>query len=866
VQLRGEVAATACIPAKSASAEAMLPRNSHNMYSQTLRSAMDRPAFRSAVLAAEADERVGGLPLAQLLESPVARLAVYRAHLDELVAASTPGTGPFAALTDARDNIGAIVHAAGGIPARIQLALARGGTPGTAPDGSRAPPPPTGAPPTLGAPGTAGFLSVSSSPVVPEHVSADDVKGLQTQVASLQGVAKELEETVAEHDRQLAAAHASAAAAEGATHAANAAWTGRAAPAPGASSAMVPGTKPPAGSADETALSEALSRLDSEERQLYNRLAASGNRGVFEAFLARKRELDDEDERLTAALEEHEQVLAEIRGRLANPPPAVLPSDATRASLYTAWKRALADREELLRQARARKRELMRDLKARHETQIVLLEMERRNALDSLRNAVTAEKEKAEELRSELEGLNSNITTARDAMGEFRKEFEQLRVALLIDRMAKSSQVANLSQRRRRLLQEAEAFRAEVEEAKARVTEEETAKWEAKLKAEKAAADKRIADERAAIDARLAAVRTALAQKYEAGFAPLLEEAEAKHATELQRVVELQKDLSEKERSLKEAHAEARQLSSKLSSEMRTSLGLDQPWDANLPSLHGAPGSATAGAAHTDAAADAAGAPDHVPDSKMREFEELKHAVTSMWETMDIAPEDVTAFLSEADLAAPYHPSVLDLYREMHRKLTETLEPPTDTGNVADSPLARGGSPGSSVGGRALPKDAVDSKAEHVAERGLGQETWAQHPRSTRGAPVPTAASPFPSTRPMPGTTSQPRRTEGAPASTARSLGSSASAPREAGSSFRGGAAQRSNRRAAPTSSAGQVLSGDLTKHYQQEMTRRALANLPPSSGGAGSRRQQPIPAGYNVARRDSQPGMPGRLNWYGKD
>ena len=45
-------------------------------------------------------------------------------------------------------------------------------------------------------------------------------------------------------------------------------------------------------------------------------------------------------------------------------------TDPAKASLYTAWKRALAEREEHLRAARARKHELLRDLKARHETQV----------------------------------------------------------------------------------------------------------------------------------------------------------------------------------------------------------------------------------------------------------------------------------------------------------------------------------------------------------------------------------------------------------------------------------------------------------------------------------------------------------------
>jgi hypothetical protein len=49
-----------------------------------------------------------------------------------------------------------------------------------------------------------------------------------------------------------------------------------------------------------------------------------------------------------------------------------------------------------------------------------------------------------------------------------------------------------------------------------------------------------VAEERRAVDAKLERVRAALAERYEAGFKPLLAEAEARHAEELRRIVELQ--------------------------------------------------------------------------------------------------------------------------------------------------------------------------------------------------------------------------------------------------------------------------------------------------------------------------------------
>lgn len=42
-------------------------------------------------------------------------------------------------------------------------------------------------------------------------------------------------------------------------------------------------------------------------------------------------------------------------------------------------------------------------------------------------------------------------------------------------------------------------------------------------------------------------MRAALAERYEAGFKPLLAEAEARHAAELQRLVDLQRTLEAKE-------------------------------------------------------------------------------------------------------------------------------------------------------------------------------------------------------------------------------------------------------------------------------------------------------------------------------
>jgi hypothetical protein len=298
---------------------------------------------------------------------------------------------------------------------------------------------------------------------------------------------------------------------------------------------------------------------------------------------------------------------------------------------------------------------LLKDLKARHETQIVLLELERRSAVDGLKDAVANERSKVEEYKKELAALDKSIEGARNAMKSFRQEFEALRVQLLIDRMAKSTQVANLADRRHRLAKEAEAFKDAVEAARQRVAAEESAKWEARLAEEKEAGEKRVAEERKIVEQKLKKVSEAMNQKYEAGFRPLLKQAEERHVAELQRVVDLQRELESKEAELRSAHEQARALSAAVTT---VSGGVTDDNGVVMGGFgpDGKYRDPTTG--------------EVVPAWKLREFEDLKGAVCSMWEQLDVPPEDITAFLSEADLIAPFSPQVLEMYSDMYRRLT----------------------------------------------------------------------------------------------------------------------------------------------------------------------------------------------------
>lgn len=84
------------------------------------------------------------------------------------------------------------------------------------------------------------------------------------------------------------------------------------------------------------------------------------------------------------------------------------------------------------------------------------------------------ERLKVSELTQQLTALDAEIMESKSSLARLRAEFEQLRVALLVDRMAKSNQVAGLVDRRRRLQEEVADFEHVVQQARQRVLEEET--------------------------------------------------------------------------------------------------------------------------------------------------------------------------------------------------------------------------------------------------------------------------------------------------------------------------------------------------------------------------------------------------------
>eukprot|EP01138_Halocafeteria_seosinensis_P008034 gb/GECG01008210.1/.p1 GENE.gb/GECG01008210.1/~~gb/GECG01008210.1/.p1 ORF type:complete len:867 (+),score=177.83 gb/GECG01008210.1/:1-2601(+) len=527
----------------------------------------------------------------------------------------------------------------------------------------------------------------------------------------------------------------------------------------------------------EESLKEVMDKLEQEENQLYDEIRQSEHRPLFEAFIEKKKQLLSEEQKLTNALEEHENALEEIRHRLANPPQSLLPSDPTKSSLYVTWKQALADREKLLRQARKRKHNLIRTLKARHESQVLAVEAKNRNKVNRLKEEIERERETAKTYEKDLEVLNNSIDEAKQSMAQFKEQFEQLRMSLVVDRMEKSNQAAQLSERRRQLQEEAEEAQQEMEQEKERIRKEEEEKWQRKIEEEKEEGERRIREEEQRIESKIQEVKNALAEKYEEGFRPLIEEAENQHQEELDRVHKLEKELKEKEQELEKAMQSAKEVAEYMSPQQLKDLGISE-----------------------DVAEENN---DSVPEWKLREFEGLKSAVATLWEELNVPDTEMVDFLSAADMAAPYDPKVLNLYKEMHSQLINALSEPLD-----------------------------QNTTQHNEDEGhYGEEQQNEHQEYAVGA-----------TTSSPSQASQTSPTQSFAYSSDRSPG---------GTSYDPGHAWKSPK--SPGASA-------LQRAMYEQLSARAQSQLPPSHGGIGNRLYK-SPTSQRP-RREKQTRSRDRLKW----
>jgi chromosome segregation ATPase len=205
-----------------------------------------------------------------------------------------------------------------------------------------------------------------------------------------------------------------------------------------------------------------------------------------------------------------------------------------------------------------------------------------------------------------------------------------MRVAIMLDKTIKSTQMAALEEHKKRLRRAEDLFERLVDKERQRIQEEEAEKWRPRLAAAKEKMAKQLQLQQEQMKKKIAQVREALGQRYQEGFDPLLREAEARYAEEAQASERLRQEIARKEQLLRNAEKEMRRLEEDVMSPQKES------------------GAST---------------------QHSKEMDKLNMELRNLWVELKSDPDEVATFLSELDAISPYSDAVLKLYEAAEAEL-----------------------------------------------------------------------------------------------------------------------------------------------------------------------------------------------------
>jgi len=377
---------------------------------------------------------------------------------------------------------------------------------------------------------------------------------------------------------------------------------------------------------DIVPLEKLLSRLVEKEDELRNQIIQEGKQEELHAFLQDQQGLLEQERDLKRLVQKKEEELAQIRSDLCEVTglDEMTPDQRERAELYIEWKQNLRKKHETLRSFRETQYRMLMAIKARRDTQYVVAELEKKAELEEGQKKAAEYKNQIQKTEDRIKLLEQGIVKAGAAMRQFRREFEQMRVAIMLDKTIKSTQMQSLANHKKRLQRAETLFQQLIETEKKRIEEEEAEKWRPRLEAAKNHMEEQLAEQEEKAKQKMAKVAEALSKRYREGFAPLLQEAEAKYNEEVRASEKLRAEIKHKERCLQDAEDELRRLESEVL-EPKT-LSADP--------------------------------------KKSAEMEKLNMELRALWVELKSDPDEVATFLSELDALAPYSDAVLRLYEE----------------------------------------------------------------------------------------------------------------------------------------------------------------------------------------------------------
>ena len=379
-------------------------------------------------------------------------------------------------------------------------------------------------------------------------------------------------------------------------------------------------------------LEKLLTRLVEKEDELRQQVVDTNRGEVLRVFLQNQQSKLEQERDLKQVVQAKEEELAKVRADLCRVEgmDQMTAEQRERAQIYIEWKTNLRRKHELLRSFRETQYRMLMAIKARRDTQYVVAELEKKAELEEGRRKAEEYKSQIEAAEQRIKLLELGMVKAGTAMRDFRREFEQMRVAIMLDKTIKSTQMASLGEHKKRLKRAEELFQTLINAERKRIQDEETEKWQPRLDAAISRMNKQLEEQKTASDKKMAQVAAALGKRYEEGFAPLLREATAKYTSEAQASERLRKEIQNKEQLLRNAEEELRRLEK----------------EVLVPEAEG-------------------------PSSEhSEEMDKLNMELRSLWVELKSDPDEVATFLSELDALAPYSDPVLRLYEEEEKAIS----------------------------------------------------------------------------------------------------------------------------------------------------------------------------------------------------
>ena len=378
---------------------------------------------------------------------------------------------------------------------------------------------------------------------------------------------------------------------------------------------------------DIVPLEKLLSRLVEKEDELRAQIVSENKQDALHNFLSEQQGLLEQERDLKRLVAKKEEELAQIRSDLCQVTglDEMTPDQRERAELYIEWKQNLRKKHETLRSFRETQYRMLMAIKARRDTQYVVAELEKKAELEEGQRKAAEYKSQIEKTEDRIKLLEQGIVKAGAAMRQFRREFEQMRVAIMLDKTIKATQMQSLANHKKRLQRAETLFQQLIETEKKRIEEEEAEKWRPRLEAAKQHMEQQLQEQEEKAKQKMAKVAEALSKRYKEGFAPLLQEAEAKYNEEVRASEKLRAEIKHKEKCLQDAEDELRRLESEVL-EPKSSKSSDP--------------------------------------QKAAEMEKLNMELRALWVELKSDPDEVATFLSELDALAPYSDAVLRLYEE----------------------------------------------------------------------------------------------------------------------------------------------------------------------------------------------------------